>query len=157
VSQEDNGGEFSRLKILAVLLAYVVEANQKIPVEQKAGFLTLFQKHVSSGQMSKNGLQNLVSHAFDTARAVPLDEFIEHSKPNLTHGQRLSVIANLLDMMLIDGTYSDGELAVIEKCREAFGVEEATVNHLRKVFDLKNDTTMFLDATHRFNDPGFTL
>ncbi len=146
------------LFMLVVLLAYIVQSSHReVPVEQKAEFITLLRKHVERGDITESQMHAMVRDAFTQTQAKDFRAYIMEIKPKLSNGQRLSIICNLLDMMHVDGVRTDGEDSIIEQCRRAFNIDAGRMRVMQRIFELKNDTSIFLSPGHPGNDPSFTL
>lgn len=147
----------SGLIILARALAYVIDADNRTTFEEKAKLVTVLGKHVARGDLSGHQLRGLTDDAFNQAQMVPVDRFLDKVTPQLTPGQKLSLIINLYDAMLVDGQVAAGERKVLDKFVGAFNINRGTIRALREVIMLKNDTGLFADPRHPFNEPSFRL
>ena len=146
----------SPLFILVALMAYIAECGgREIPVEQKAVFLAILRKHVNKGDIGEKELHLMLRDAFDLTLRIEFQHYLESITPVLTMGQRFSVIANLYNMMMVDGEIRDGEEARIDLCRRKFELDPRVIRQIRRVSLLRNDTSIFLDPNHPCNDPAF--
>lgn len=142
--------------IVMTLMAYIALSGGKdVPVEQKAEFVTTLRKHVTKGDMSEGEMQAIIRDSFAQTQRMEYRSYLEKVAPQLTYGQKLSVIANLYDMMMVDGELREGEESRVELCRRVFDLDSAKTKQIRRVLLLKNDTAIFLNANHPGNDPGF--
>lgn len=157
MSDEELGGGVRRLLILARALAYVVDADSKTTLEEKAKMLTVLGKHVARGEITPHQLKGLTDDAFNHAAMVPVERFIDDIVEGLTPAQKASLVINLYDTMLVDGQVATGERTVIDKFVGAFEMSRNTIRALREVLMLKNDTGLFTDPNHPFNEPSFRL
>lgn len=145
------------LLFLATALAYLIHADNKPAVEEKAKFLSLFGKHVSRGEISNDYLQALTAEAFQRARNMELDAFLRDAAADLTHAQKLAVIINLYDVLLADGRVAAGETVIFNRFVGAFDIDAATLRALREILLVKNDTTLFTNRNHPMNEPRYRL
>lgn len=146
----------SPLLILITLMTYIAECGgREIPVEQKAEFLTIMRKHINKGDISESEFHAIMSDAYDETLRMEFRKYLETVTPNLTIGQRFSIIANMYNMMMVDGEIRDGEEARIDLCRREFGLNPRVVRQIRRVLLLKNDTSIFLNPSHPNNDDSF--
>ena len=146
------------LFMLVMLLAYIVQSSHReVPIEQKAEFITLLRKHVDRGDITESQMHAMVRDAFAQTQVKDFRAYIIEIKPKLSNGQRLSIICNLLDMMHVDGVRTDGEDSIIEQCRRAFNIDAGRMRVMQRIFELKNDTSIFLNPGHPGNDPSFTF
>jgi hypothetical protein len=156
VSKEQQGACMG-LMVLARSLAYVIDADSRTTFEEKAKVITVLGKHVARGEISKYELQGLTDDAFNHAGVVSVDHFLDEITPDLTPAQKISLVINLYDAMLVDGQVATGERSIVDKFIAAFEIGRNTIRALREVIILKNDTGVFADARHPFNEPSFQL
>ena len=144
----------SPIFILVTLMAYIALSGGKdIPMEQKAEFITLLRKHVAREEITENDLRRLMRDGFDMTQRIEFSSYLEKVKPRLSPGQRLCVIANLYDMMMVDGEFLEGEKSKIDMCRRSFDLDPVVTKQIRQVLIVKNDTGIFFDPTHPGNNP----
>ncbi len=148
----------SPLFILVTLMAYIAEAGGRdIPMEQKAEFLTILRKHVKKQDITEKELQLMVRDGFEETLRIEFRTYLENVTPNLTYAQRLSIVANLYNMMMVDGELLDGEESRVDLCRRTFQLDPGVTRQIRRVLLLKNDTSVFLNPGHPSNDPSFSF
>lgn len=147
----------SPLYILATSVAYLVDADTRTTFEEKAKLITIFGKHVSRNELTQDELHGVMSDAFQFAGRIDIDRFIARIEPDLTPGQKASIIINLYDAMLVDGQVAAGERAVLNKFVAAFDLSRNTMRSIREVIMLKNDTAVFTDKGHPYNEPSYVL
>jgi len=147
----------SPLYILATCIAYLVDADTRTTFEEKAKLITVFGKHVSRKELSQDELHGVMTDAFDFVGKIDIDRFIKQIEPQLTAGQKASIIINLYDAMLVDGQVAAGERAVLNKFVGAFNLSRDTMRSIREVMMLKNDTAVFTDNGHPYNEPSYIL
>ncbi len=147
----------SPLYILATCIAYLIDADTRTTFEEKAKLITVFGKHVSRNDLTQNELHGVMNDAFDFVGKVDIDRFIKQIVSDLTHGQKVSIVINLYDAMLVDGQVATGERAILNKFVDAFDLSRNTMRAIREVMMLKNDTAVFTDAGHPYNEPSYGL
>ncbi|NQV44789.1 MAG: hypothetical protein HQ501_07800 [Rhodospirillales bacterium] len=148
----------SPLFILVTLMAYIAECGgREIPIEQKSVFLAILRKHVNKNEIEEKELHLMLRDAFNLTLRIEFPHYLESVTPALTMGQRFSVIANLYNMMMVDGEIRDGEEARIDLCRRKFGLDPRIARQIRRVSLLRNDTSIFLNPNHPCNDPAFSF
>lgn len=145
------------LVLLARAMAYVINADNRTTFEEKAKIVTVLGKHVARGDISHGQLQAIADDAFLHSERVPVDHFLDEVKGELTPAQKTSMVINLYDTMLVDGQVASGERTVVDKFISAFEMDRQTMRALREVIMLKNDTGLFADSRHPFNEPTFRL
>lgn len=145
------------LTILVRALAYVIDADHQTTFEEKAKIITVLGKHVSRGDLTQTALRELTDGAFAYAHRVDIDKFIDDAKGRLTPAQKSSVVINVYDAMLVDGQVVTGERAILHKLVGAFDISISTLRAIREVLTLKNDTGVFFDSNHMYNEPSYRL
>jgi len=147
----------SPLDVLATCMAYVIIGDDKIAVEEKAKLLGLLGKHVTREEISDDVLKNIVSQAFKYAKTSDFRDFLEDMATGLTTGQRLCIMINLYDISLADGDVTIGETEILTRFRHAFGFKKESMQAVREVLRLKNETGMFINKRHPFNSSDFVF
>ncbi|NQV98657.1 MAG: TerB family tellurite resistance protein [Rhodospirillales bacterium] len=147
----------SPLYVLATCIAYLVNADTRTTFEEKAKLITIFGKHVSRNEMTHAELHGVMTDAFDFASKIDVDRFIAQITPKMPPGQRISIVINLYDAMLVDGQVAAGERVILNKFVGAFDLSRDTMRSIREIMMLKNDTSIFTDDNHPYNEPSYTL
>tara|TARA_R110002111_G_scaffold187617_1_gene253239 strand:+ start:126 stop:674 length:549 start_codon:yes stop_codon:yes gene_type:complete len=147
----------SPLYVLATCMAYLVNADTRTTFEEKAKLITIFGKHVSRNELTHDELHGVMADAFDFASKIDVDRFIAQIEPTLAPGQKLSIVINLYDAMLVDGQVATGERAILNKFVGAFNLSRDTMRSIREIMMLKNDTAIFTDEGHPYNEPAYIL
>ena len=147
----------SPLYILAACIAYLVDADARTTFEEKAKLITIFGKHVSRKELTQEELHGVMAEAFEFASRIDIEKFIAKIEPELSPGQKASIVINLYDAMLVDGQVAAGERGVLNKFVGAFDLSRDTMRSIREIMMLKNDTAVFTDSTHPYNEPGYKL
>jgi uncharacterized tellurite resistance protein B-like protein len=147
----------SSLYLLATSIAYLINADTRQTFEEKAQMLAALGKHVSSGELSEAQLHGVVNDAFNHAAEKSVDVFLAELSATLTPGQKVAVIINLYDVMLVDGTVAVGEKKLMQKFVNTFEIGRETMRVIREIIMIKNDTTIFTDISHPQNEPNFSL
>ncbi len=152
-----NDKPMTALFALAVSLAFMIQADKKTSVQERAGWMTVFGQLVETGTLSKGQLETMTQAAFSRAAGTELSEFLEQVTPMLSYSQKVSVLINLYDIMLTDGTIKEGERTMFRDFHQAFEINETTLRTIREFLTLKNDITLFTNSSHPYNDDGFSL
>ena len=149
--------EMSPLFALAAALAYMIQADADASVQEKAEFMTVFGKLLVSGEMSKRQVEKLTRESFDYAAKTELPAFIKKINPKLSLAQKLAMLVDLYDTMLVDGVVNEAERSVFREFQRVFNIDEKTVRIIREVLMLRNDLSLFTDPSHPFNSDSFDL
>ncbi len=152
-----NGQPMTALFALAVSLAYMIQADRNTSVQERAGWVTVFGQLLESGKFSKAHFEKMTKDAFALAEKTELKEFLNQITPILSYSQKISVLINLYDTSMVDGVIKEGEGTVFSQFQRAFDVPESTVRTIREFLGLKNDISLFSDASHPYNDDDFSL
>ena len=145
------------LQTLATSLAFVIDADKTVSVEEKAKLLAVLHRHVNSGDLDKDEIREISAQAFETAKTADLERFLAQVAPKLTTEQKMAILLNLYDVMMADGVMMGGEVGVISKFEQAFNVDMPTVEAVREVMTLKNDPSLFTNELNSRNDPDYVL
>lgn len=140
------------LDILATAIAYVIAADGKATVEEKAVLVSMLGKHVSNGDLSQGDLQNMTQSAFGNVEKIPVEKFLTVVSGSLSQGQKAVLLLNLYDVAAVDGTIALGERKVIEAFEQALGIDDDTMIKARGIIAYKNDTAVFTNPMHPKNE-----
>lgn len=134
------------LQILAMSMAYVVNADDEATVEENAKMTVVLHRHVARGEMGEGEVRDFSRTAYEMARKTDIDRFLDLAEQALTPGQKTAVLINLHDVMTADGDMAEAERSVVRKFEKAFGTDAKTVEALEKVFSVKNDPSLFSEG-----------
>ena len=141
----------SPIQMLAIALAYMIDADKVREAEERAELVVVFNKMVTRGEFNQQGLNGLISAAFDYVEQNDIEDFLKIAAERLAPLQKASIYINALDLMLADGQVNGGESQVLKKIQDAFALDRDTVLAIREVMFAKNDTRMFLHPEHPRN------
>ena len=142
------------MDILATSVAYVIAADGKTTVEEKAKLITMLGKHVANGDMTQAELQTLTQGAFTNAGKIPIEKYLTVVAGSLSSGQKAVLLLNLYDVAAVDGSISMGEKRIVEAFENALKIDENSMNTARDIIAYKNDTGVFVNPVHPKNDPS---
>jgi uncharacterized tellurite resistance protein B-like protein len=128
------------LDILATSVAYVIAADGKTTVEEKAKLITMLGKHVANNDLTQADLQTLTQSAFTNTQKIPVEKFLSVVTGSLSAGQKAVLLLNLYDVAAVDGSISMGEREVVEAFEKALKIDEDTMKTARNIIAYKNDT-----------------
>jgi uncharacterized tellurite resistance protein B-like protein len=144
-------GALTPIQMLAIALAYMIDADKVHEAEERAELVVVFNKMVTRGEFNKQGLAEVIAKAFTYIKETEIDAFLAIAAEKLAPLQKVSVFINALDLMLSDGQVNGGETAILKKIQDAFGIDRDMVMAIREVIFAKNDTRMFLHPEHPRN------
>jgi len=142
------------LDILATAVAFVVSADGKKTVEEKAKLITMLGKHVANSDLTQAELQTLTQGALANAAKIPIEKFMTVVVGSLSAGQKAVLLLNLYDVAVVDGSISMGEKRLIELFENALKIDENSMKLARDIIAYKNDTSVFVNPVHPKNDPS---
>lgn len=137
---------------LAVSMAFEIRVDEKTSPQEKGRLIALFGKLVEMGTLNGTELQSMIRKAFSYAEKNDVEVFLQSAAPVLSYTQKLAIVINLYDTMQADGHVKMGERGIINKFEEAFNIEKNISSGIRKFLMLKNDTSIFVDASHPLNN-----
>jgi len=143
------------LKILAISMAYEIQADKRTSPQEKAKLVTLFGKLVEMGTLQEGELHALINWAFEYARKNRLEPFLKQADSILSYTQKMAVLINLYDVMQVDGYIKMGERGLIQAFKQNFGIDARISRGVREFLMLKNDTSIFIDDGHPLNNETF--
>lgn len=136
------------LDILATSVAYVITADGKTTVEEKAKLITMLGKHVANSDLTQADLQTLTQSAFTNTQKIPVEKFLSVVTGSLSAGQKAVLLLNLYDVAAVDGSISMGEKEIVEAFDKALKIDEDTMKTARNIIAYKNDTSVFTNPVH---------
>lgn len=145
------------LLVLSAALAYIMRADGRIVEEEMAEFMTVFGKHVRRGDLTWEEVQQLSRDGIAYSEVHEIDDFLEEITERLSFAQRISILMNLYDAVLVDGRVVDSERLVMQKFQNSFHIFEDLMGPLRELLILKNDTSLFTSAANPRNAPDYKL
>ncbi len=143
------------MQALATATAYIVMADKKAVPEERAGLVSLLGKHVSKREMSSTQIQRLTADAFAYVAKHEYDKFLLSIEDTLTPAQIILVMANMYELMIVDGHVIAREKELVDEFFRFFDIDRRIVNTVREILMIKNDTTMFLRDDHLNNGSDF--
>ncbi len=152
-----NDQTMTPLFALAVSVAYAIQADSRVSIQEKAKLVTIFGKLVESGEFSKSRLERMTRDAFSYVAASELSMFLPEAVKVLSYSQKLAILVNLYDIILVDGVVKEGERTVFKKFQHAFEIDEKAARTIREFLMLKHDTSLFTNPSHPYNDDDFSI
>ncbi|MEQ8709658.1 MAG: TerB family tellurite resistance protein [Rhodospirillales bacterium] len=145
------------LLIIAASLAYIMRADGRIVEEEMAEFMTVFGKHVRRGDLSWDDVSGLTKEAIAYTEVNEVDDFLEEISDKLSFAQRMSILMNMYDAVLVDGRVVESERWIMQKFQNSFNIFEDLMGPLRELLILKNDTSLFTSAANPRNAADYQL
>ena len=90
--------------------------------------------------------QEIIDNASKYARKNNLDSYLKEANGMLSADQKMTILANLIDVLLSDGTAEEEEQELFYTFVEAFGVSDEEIQPYIDIISIKNDFAIFLDA-----------
>jgi uncharacterized tellurite resistance protein B-like protein len=145
------------LLVLAAALAYIMRADGRIVEEEMAEFMTVFGKHVRRGDLTWDEVNQLTKDGIAYSELHDIDAFLEEITEGLSFAQRISILMNIYDAVLVDGRVVDSERLVMQKFQNSFHIFEDIMGPLRELLILKNDTSLFTSDANPRNAPDYKI
>lgn len=121
---------------LAGSMIYMMASDGELAEEEMAYLVSALQ--------SFGDPQELVDSAYKYAKKSNLEAFQKEANEILTHDQKMTVLANLIDLLLADGTAEEEEQELFFSFVHAFGVSEDDIQPFIDILSIKNDFAVFL-------------
>ena len=143
------------LALLITALAYLMKGDGEVSAAERDLLMAILNKHVEKKELEADRLMVVVGDALTQANTIPIKTFAREAAEQLSPGQKMSIYANLFDMALADGVMRAGEKDVLDAIRVAFEIDAKITKAMMEILVLKNDTTIFSNATHPHNAPDY--
>jgi len=89
--------------------------------------------------------QGLVEAASKYSKKQDLEAFQKEANALLNADQKMTILANLIDLLLSDGDADEEEQALFFSFADAFGVSEEEITPYIDIISVKNDLGNFID------------
>ncbi|HYD98070.1 MAG TPA: TerB family tellurite resistance protein [Alphaproteobacteria bacterium] len=156
--KSDTGAQMTPHLAFAIALLYGMRSDGEMDPEEVGHLLSVLGGANEGGAIGV-GANNraLLDRAVQYVQRNSPDQFLAEATPLLSDGQKLCILANLLDSALADGQPEPEEQRLFEQMQRAFGIGDAQLQAIFQVISLKNDRTVFTNAQHPHNQPGFSV
>ncbi|MFW9609656.1 MAG: TerB family tellurite resistance protein [Aquaspirillum sp.] len=156
--KSDSGDQMTPHLAFATSLLYMIAADGEFDNEEIGHLLSVLGGEESGGSIGV-GANNraLLDSAQRYVRKHSIDEFIREAAPLLSDAQKMCILVNLIDSSLADGQPEPEEQVMFGKFLAGFGISEERFRPFFEVIVLKNDRSVFTNANHPKNAPGFQV
>ena len=89
--------------------------------------------------------EELVSLSRKYSKKQDLQAFQKEANEKLTQDQKFTILANLIDILLADGSADEKEQELFFSFSEAFGISEEEIQVYIDVISVKNDLASFVE------------
>jgi uncharacterized tellurite resistance protein B-like protein len=121
---------------LAGSMIYIMASDGELAEEEMHYLVSTLQ--------SFGDAEELVRSASKYAKKKDLETFQKEANEVLNHDQKMTVLANLIDLLLADGRAEEEEQELFFSFVHAFGVSEDDIQPFIDVISIKNDFAIFL-------------
>ncbi len=121
---------------LAGSMIYIMASDGELAEEEMAYLVSTLQ--------SFGDAEELVRSASKYAKNKDLETFQKEANEILNHDQKMTVLANLIDLLLADGRAEEEEQDLFFSFVHAFGVSENDIQPFIDIISIKNDYAVFL-------------
>lgn len=156
--KSDSGAAMTPHKAFACSLIYCMGADGEMDPEEVGHLLSVLGGESSGGGIGV-GANNraLLDSAVRYCRQNRFENFLAEAAPLLTDAQKLCILTNMVDSAMSDGQAEMQEQELIGKAQQAFGISDEQFRPFFEVILMKNDRTVFTNANHPHNQPGFQV
>jgi uncharacterized tellurite resistance protein B-like protein len=154
----DKGEGMTPHLAFATGLIYMMASDGEIDNEEVGHLLSVLGGE-SKGGVIGVGAQNreLLRKAQEYVRKHTPDQFIQEAAPLLSDAQKMCILTNLVDSSLADGEAEPEEQVLFGKFLQGFGISEGRFRPFFEVLVLKNDRSVFVNASHPHNSPNYQV
>ncbi len=121
---------------LAGSMIYIMASDGELAEEEMAYLVSTLQ--------SFGDAEELVRSASKYAKNKDLETFQKEANEILNHDQKMTVLANLIDLLLADGRAEEEEQELFFSFVNAFDVSEDDIQPFIDIISIKNDYAVFL-------------
>ncbi len=121
---------------LAGSMIYIMASDGELAEEEMAYLVSTLQ--------SFGDAEELVRSASKYSKNKDLETFQKEANEVLNHDQKMTVLANLIDLLLADGRAEEEEQELFFSFVHAFGVSEDEIQPFIDIISIKNDFAVFL-------------
>jgi len=121
---------------VATAMIYMMSSDGEIADEE--------MHYLSMTLQSFGDPEELVNIASKYARKNSLDIFLKEANAMLSDDQKMTILANLIDVLLSDGSAEEEEQELFYAFVDAFGVSEDDIQPYIDIISVKNDFAIFL-------------
>lgn len=154
----DTGQEMTPNLALTISMLYMIGADGEIANEEIGQLLAVIGGADQNGTIGVGGNnQAMLDKAVKYWKTKKVDQFFAEATPILSDAQRMCILANICDSLLSDGTAAKEEQELFNKFLKAFDVNEERFRPFFEVISLKNDRSVFRNASHPKNQSGYKV
>ncbi|HHB94988.1 MAG TPA: TerB family tellurite resistance protein [Campylobacterales bacterium] len=138
-------GFFDKFSSTVELNPAIALAGSMIYIMASDGELAEEEMHYLASTLQSFGdPQELVDSAYKYSKKKDLETFQKEANEVLNHDQKMTVLANLIDLLLSDGRAEEEEQDLFFSFVHAFGVSEDEIQPFIDIISIKNDFAVFL-------------
>ncbi|MCK4440862.1 MAG: TerB family tellurite resistance protein [Sulfurovaceae bacterium] len=138
-------GFFDKFSSTVELNPAIALAGSMIYIMASDGELAEEEMHYLASTLQSFGdAQELVDSAYKYSKKKDLETFQKEANEVLNHDQKMTVLANLIDLLLADGRAEEEEEELFFSFVHAFGVSEDEIQPFIDIISIKNDFAVFL-------------
>ena len=138
-------GFFDKFSSTVELTPAVALAGSMIYIMASDGELADEEMHYLVSTLQSFGdPEELVNSAYKYAKKNDLETFQKKANEILNHDQKMTVLANLIDLLLADGRAEEEEQELFFSFVHAFKVSEDEIQPFIDIISIKNDIAIFI-------------
>jgi len=141
-------GLFDKFSSTVELTPTVAVATAMIYMMSSDGEIAEEEMHYLAMTLQSFGEpQEIIDMASKYARKNNLDKFLVEANRLLNSDQKMTILANLIDVLLSDGSAEEEEQDLFYAFVEAFGVSDEEIQPYIDIISVKNDFASFVEET----------
>ena len=117
--------------ILATAMMYVASVDKNITTEENTYLVTIFRSN-----------PGILNKALAVHKRTSYEDFLKIARKDLTTDQKTCIMANMVEIAMIDGTYSGEEQDIVEKFVSSMGISRMTYNSIMNALLVKNNISV---------------
>lgn len=117
--------------ILAVAMMFVSSVDKTIAPEENAYIANIFKNNTA-----------VANKALAIYKSTSYEDFLKIARKDLTNDQKMCIMANMLEIAMIDGTYLSEEQEVVEKFVSLMGISRMNYNNIMNALLVKNNISV---------------
>ncbi len=140
-------GLFDKFSSTVELTPTVAVATAMIYMMSSDGEIAEEEMHYLAMTLQSFGNpQEIIDMASKYAKKNNLGVFLRESNKMLNDDQKMTILANLIDVLLSDGAAEEEEQELFYRFTEAYGVSDDEIQPYIDIISVKNDFAIFLET-----------
>ncbi len=117
--------------ILAAAMMFVAAVDKNITPEENAYIATIFK-----------GNHGILNKALAIHKTTSYEDFLKVARKDLSNDQKTCIMANMVEIAMLDGTYLSEEQEIVEKFVSSMGISRMNYNSIMNALLVKNNISI---------------